>query len=41
MRIALDQNGKLVNIRDVNSDNKEDKYYCPYCKTEVIVASFE
>lgn len=41
MRIALDQNGKLINIRDINSDNKGNKYYCPYCKTEVIVASFE
>lgn len=41
MRIALDENGKLVNIRDINSDNKGNKYYCPYCKTEVIVASFK
>lgn len=41
MRIALDQNGKLINIRDINSGNKGNKYYCPYCKTEVIVASFE
>ena len=41
MRIALDQNGKLVNIKDINSDNKGNKYYCPYCKTEVIVASFK
>ena len=41
MRIALNQNGKLINIRDINSDNKGNKYYCPYCKTEVIVASFK
>ncbi|MBT5023457.1 hypothetical protein HOK51_03905 [Candidatus Woesearchaeota archaeon] len=33
--IAKDKNGLDVNIDSI-SNSKEDKYYCPYCKQEVI-----
>lgn len=33
---AKDENNKIVEIINVNEDNRKDEYYCPICMSNVI-----